>query len=388
MIHLQGMTWDHRRATEPLATLDVAFGKERPDVAVSWRSRPLSGFEFDPIERLAQENDFVIFDHPFCGRIAATGCFLSMTQLLEQVGGEGAFVGPSMASYHYGDGHWGIPVDAACQIAVYRRDLLERLDTGLPITWEETCKLGERARRCGLSLAIGLQGVHALMTLFSLCAALGAPFAGDDGAIDETAAPEALSQMRRLLGLCNAPVLEWNSIAVHEALAAQDDLVYCPAVYGYAAYGETDRATRLAFGSFAGVASSGSCAGATIGGAGLGISARVLRDEATHQAALAYARMAASGLCQRQVFAAHHGQPAHNDAWRDEAIDAQFNGFYSATRQTLEQTWIRPRYDGYLAFQGQGGDMVEAHLRGDLSERKLLDGLKALALRCRGAGTQ
>jgi multiple sugar transport system substrate-binding protein len=384
MIRLQGMTWDHRRATEPLRALDAAFARKRPDVAVSWRSRPLSGFEFDPIEQLGQENDFVIFDHPFCGRIAATGCFLSLTQLLTHAGGESAFVGPTMASYRYGEGHWGIPVDAACQVAVYRRDLLDRLGTGVPTTWEEACRLGERARRSGLSLAIGLNGVHALMSLFSLCAALGAPLADDDGNIDETAAPEALAQMRRLLGLCRAPILEWNSIALHEALAAQEDLVYCPAVYGYAAYGEPDRATRLAFGPFAGVAGSGSCAGSTIGGAGLGISARVLCDDATHQAALDYGRMAASALCQRQIFALHHGQPAHIEAWLNETVDECFNGFYSATRRTVEQAWLRPRYHGYLEFQGQGGDMVEAHLRGDLAERKLLDGLKVLATRCHG----
>jgi len=388
MIRLQGMTWDHRRAIGPLAALDGAFMRQRPDVEVSWRARPLSGFEFDPIDRLARENDFVIFDHPFCGRIAATGCFLSVSTLLEEAGGQGAFVGPSVASYHYGDGHWGVPVDAACQVAVFRPDLLARLDRAVPESWEATCALGEHAARKGLSVAIGLHGVHALMTFFSLCASLGAPYAGDAAdSIDEMAAGEALAQMRRLVALCVAPVLDLNSIGLHEALARGDTLAYCPAVYGYAAYGEADQAHPLAFGPFAGAAAE-TGAGSTIGGAGLGISARVAGDPEVLEAALAYARLAATSACQVDVFADHHGQPAHVAAWKESGIDARFNGFFSATRGTMERTWIRPRHDGYLAFQASAGDLIEQHLRGNLAERSLLEHLKILDASCRsGAQT-
>jgi multiple sugar transport system substrate-binding protein len=384
------MTWDHRRAIEPLAALDAAFAKQRPDVQIAWRTRPLAGFEFDPIERLAAENDFVIFDHPFCGRIATTGCFLSVSALLDDAGGAGAFVGPSVASYRLRDGHWGVPVDAACQVAVCRPDLMAQAGFKPPTTWEEACTLGEAAARRGLSLAIGLHGVHALMTFFSLCASLGAPFTGegDGGDVDEAVAGEALAQMRRLVASCHAPVLDWNSIALHEAMATSQTLVYCPAVYGYAAYGESDRGHRLAFGPFAGARPSHPCAGSTIGGAGLGISARVAGDRDVMEAALAYARTAASGTCQNRIFASHHGQPAHVDAWSDAAADERFNGFFSATRQTMEQSWIRPRYDGYLVFQAQAGDLVEAHLRGDLAERSLLDALRALDARCRASAPQ
>ena len=383
MVRLQGMTWDHRRAIDPLKALDAAFAQQRSDVEITWRARPLAGFEFDPIERLAAENDFVVFDHPFCGRIAATGCFLPVDALLDAVGGEGAFVGPSVATYRYGQGIWGVPVDAASQVAACRPDLMARLGRDLPQTWEETCALGEHAARRGLSVVIGLHGVHALMTFFSLCASLGAPYAGDrDDSIDETAAREALGQMRRLVGLCTAPVLDLNSIALHETLARDDTQVYCPAVYGYAAYGEADQDHPLAFGPFAGCAGAAG-AGSTIGGAGLGISARVAGDPEVYEAALAYARLAASGPCQRDIFAAHHGQPAHVAAWDDGDIDRRFNGFFSATRGTMEASWIRPRHDGYLAFQAQAGDLIENHLRGDLEEGALLERLKALDGACR-----
>lgn len=379
MLSLKGMTWDHRRATEPLVALDSAFTACRPDVSVSWNARPLAGFEFDSIERLAAENDLIIFDHPFCGRIAATRCFLSVTELLNDAGGDRAFVGPSMASYDVGDGHWGVPVDAACQVAVYRPDLLERLGGTVPQTWDQACALGERARRQGLSLAIGLKGVHSLMTFFSLCASMGSPYADEtSSAVDESAAREALAQMRRLVALCKAPVFDLNSIALHDVLAASGDLVYCPAVYGFAAYGEADGANAVAFGPFAGMDGERPGSGSTIGGAGLGLSARLAAQPELLDAALDYARLAASGSAQRDVFATHHGQPAHVDAWSDAAIDERFNGFFSATQETMERSWIRPRHDGYLKFQEHGGELIEAHLRGDLAEHTLFARLKAL----------
>lgn len=387
MVRLRGMTWDHRRATEPLSALDRRFRERRPEVEIEWRTRPLAGFEFDPIERLAAENDLIVFDHPFCGRIARTGCLLSVTDMLEGAGGAGAFIGPSARSYRYRGGEWAIPVDAACQVAAYRPGLLAKLDQAVPRSWDQVCELGERCADRGMSVAIGLRGVHALMTFFSLCANLGHPLATDEEGplVDAPAAGEALAQIRRLVALCRAPVLDWNSIEVQEALSASDALVYCPAVYGFAAYGEADRARRLAFGPFPGLSEGASCAGSTIGGAGLGVSARVADDPTKRDAALAYASLAADGASQKNVFARHHGQPAHLAAWNDAEVDAAFNGFFSATRQTIERSWIRPRYDGYLAFQAKAGDLVEAHLRGDLTERRLLENLRVLDGESRGA---
>ncbi|MEX0921972.1 MAG: extracellular solute-binding protein [Rhodovibrionaceae bacterium] len=387
MIRLQGMTWDHRRATEPLYALDAVFRELRPDVEIAWKARPLSGFEFDSIERLAAENDMIVFDHPFCGRIAASGCLLSLGTLVEAAGGAAAFVGPSVASYRYGGGDWALPIDAACQVAAYRPDLLAKLSAELPATWDEVCGLAERAAGQGLSLAIGLRGVHSLMTFFSLSANLGAPFgAGDQAGFDAVTAKEVLGQLRRLVATCRAPVLDWNSIELQDALSSAQDLVYCPAVYGFGAYGEADRAHPLAFGPFPGLDPARPEKGSTIGGAGLGLSARLAERPEAAAAALDYARLAASQRAQREIFPAHHGQPAHVSAWSDPAVDGRFNGFFSATLDTIEGSWVRPRYDGYLAFQERAGGMIESHLRGDLAETALLEALKKLDLECRVSG--
>ena len=38
--------------------------------------------------------------------------------------------------------------------------------------------------------------------------------------------------------------------------------------------------------------------------------------------------------------------------------------FYRATRATLEGAWVRPRHDGYMAFQQQASDRINEGLTG------------------------
>ena len=90
-----------------------------------------------------------------------------------------------------------------------------------------------------------------------------------------------------------------------------------------------------------------------------------------------YARWLAGSQVQVDIFPRHHGQPARSEAWSDTAVDRAFGGFYSATRETIERGWIRPRFAGYIDFQREGGLQVESHLRGDLSQRRLLESLQA-----------
>jgi multiple sugar transport system substrate-binding protein len=370
-ITLRGMTWEHRRAVDPLIETLSAFRQQRPDIVVEWASRPLHGFEFTPVEELARQYDLIIPDHPFAGDIASKGYLRPLDDLVD-ARLETAFVGPSLASYRYDGKLWALPVDAACQVGVMRPDLMARLDRTAPRSWDELLALGADARRHGLSLAIGLRGVHSLMTFFSLCANLGWPCGTDPAGplLACDAARQALAAMRALLAYCPAAALDWNSIELHDAMVERDDLVCCPAVYCYATYAETDMRAPLRFFDLPGPTGP---RGSTLGGTGVGLSAHCKQPEA----ALAYARFLMESATQR-AFAVHHGQPAHADAWEDSAIDARFGGCYGATRATIEAAWIRPRYAGYLGFQAKAGPLVEQHLRGDLAEDSLLEQLEQL----------
>ena len=285
---------------------------------------------------------------------------------------DASFVGPSLESYRMAGKLWALPVDAACQVGVMRPDLMRALDAAPPENWNEVLELGANAKRKGLHLAIGLKGVHSLMTFFTLMANLGSPCAIDRGEAfaGASAAREALGLMRGLLQFCPPESLDWNSIELHNKMVARDDLVSCPAVYCYATYAEADQRRPLRFHNFPGP---NGPAGSTIGGAGLGVSASTRHPEA----ALDYVRFAA-GLPAQRAFALHHGQPARREAWEDPAINQRFGGCYRETMATMEASWIRPRYRGYLAFQAASGDLIEAHLRGHIAADRLLAELRRL----------
>lgn len=379
-IRLKGMTWDHRRAIDPLLAGQEFFNQRYPDIEVTWHSRPLSGFEFTPVDVLAETYDLIILDHPFMGLVAESRCLLPLASRLTLQDND--FVGPSLATYRMAGEIWAVPVDAACQVAVSRPDLMARIDAEAPRDWDQLLELGRLAQRNGLSLAIGLKGVHSLMTFFTLMANLGTPCATDPAQplFEAGAAREALGLMRALIAYCPPQALDWNSIALHDQMQARDDLVFCPAVYCYATYAEADHAHPLRFHDFPGPKGPG---GSTIGGTGLGVSARSAHPDA----ALAYAGFAAE-LDTQLMFARHHGQPARRAAWEDDVINKRFGGCYRDTRATMDQCWIRPRYDGYLQFQEKAGDLIEASLRGEISAASLLDRLQRLhAEPSRGGGT-
>jgi multiple sugar transport system substrate-binding protein len=364
------MTWGHRRAIDPLTGTLASFRELHPDIDVDWQARSLAGFEFQPVEELARDYDLIILDHPFMGDAAAKGCLRNLVPLLE--GRDSDYVGPSLATYRYGDAVLALPVDAAAQVAAYRPDLMARLDTEPPRSWKEVTLLSKRACRQGLQLAIAYSGVHGLMTFYTLMASLGRPCSHVPGGslCDRAAAREALGLMRSLARFCPETVFDWNSIALHEALASDERLAYCPAVYCYATYAEDDRAHPLRFADLPGAAST-SPHGSTIGGTGLAVSASCRAPEE----AMAYVHFAAAPKTQIS-FALNHGQPAHIEAWEDDELDRRFGGTFSATRATLEGAWIRPRYAGYLGFQKRGGALMEQHLRGNLNEAELLDALE------------
>lgn len=366
---LRGMTWDHRRAVDPLRDTHAMFAKQHPGIEIEWHARPLHGFEFTPVAELARSYDMIILDHPFCGDIAASRCLLPLDDILAGDTRK-AFVGPSLETYVYAGHVWAVPVDAACQVAVSRPDLMAQLNAAPPKDWRALLDLGRSASHQGMKLAIGLRGVHSLMTFFTLCANLGKPCATIPGEpfAELATARVALAYMRELLSLCPAESLDWNSIALHDAMATRDDLIFCPAVYCYATYAEADQRRPLRFHDLPGPQGP---SGSTIGGTGLGISAHCKDPEA----ALAYARFAATAAAQF-TFARNHGQPARLDGWRDDDINARFGGCYRDTLRTMEGCWIRPRFAGYLAFQAEAGNLIEQHLRGALGEHDLLDRLQ------------
>ena len=327
---LRGMTWDHRRAIDPLLATHADCSRSSiPDIDIEWSSRPLHGFEFTPVAELAAIFDLIILDHPFCGDIAASQ--LPAARWTTSAGSRATpFVGPSLADLSLCKAQlWALPVDAACQVAVSRPDLMARLGCAPPSRLGASCSLSARAAPAqGMQLAIGLRGVHSLMTFFTLCANLGTPCATSTRTSHSptgTRRARRSSLMRALLAFCPPEALDWNSIALHDAMVARDDLVFCPAVYCYATYAEADQRRPLRFHDLPGPRGT----------------ARARRSAAPASASphIARIREAALDLCPLRRWSPRRSTPSPSitasrrasRAWRDAAIDARFGGCYRDT---------------------------------------------------------
>ncbi|MEC7257416.1 MAG: carbohydrate ABC transporter substrate-binding protein, partial [Pseudomonadota bacterium] len=79
----------------------------------------------------------------------------------------------------------------------------------------------------------------------------------------------------------------------------------------------------------------------------------------------AHLLMLMSDTAQRGLIPDNDGQPGLAAAWADPRVNAAWGTFYADTSDTLRAAAIRPRHNGYIAFQ----TAASAHLRESFSAR-------------------
>jgi multiple sugar transport system substrate-binding protein len=351
----------------------AAFGVERPDVRVTWEVRTLQAFADQPVEELAAIFDLIVLDHPSIGRAVARGSLLPLDEhldraFLEEQAASG--VGASHVSYAWEGHQWGLVIDASAQVAAYRPDLLERLDAAVPRTWEEVRALTDRL---GTAVAMPAIPVDAICAFLGTCAALGEePCASTEIVVGRGVGREALRLLHDVAARGDPSGLGSNPPAVLDRMATTDELAHVPLVFGYANFGRegfAPHALRFA----PGPAGAAGVPSGTLGGAGLAVSA----SSAHPEAACAVAAFTASPDVQRGVYLEGGGQPGNRAAWTDPDVDASSGGFFAATLDALDAAYLRPRYDGFLAFQDAAGDLVHGFLRSGEGVDGVLDALDA-----------
>lgn len=348
---IKALTWDHPRGYNALA---AAAGRPETIAAgldIEWEKQPLEGFESHPIADLCARYDLVVLDHPHVGEAVAGNCLQSLesvfgTQVLDQLGADS--IGPSLSSYRYSGSHWALPLDAATQVMAIRDDLL---DVEAPETWDAVVGLSERTRKVALSLA----GPHALMTFFSIAAALGEPPAetDPDRLVSEATGARVYALMSELAARSPKSVRDMNPIGILGHMAENDDVALCPLIYGYVNYAAPESGRKLVFHN-APRKHAGGRPGSTLGGTGIGISRRCEITPALKSHLLwLLGEEAQSGFIPD-----HDGQPSRRDAWNDGRVNDRWGGFYRNTADTLEQAYVRPRHNGYIAFQGKASKLL------------------------------
>lgn len=350
-VYLKGLTWDHPRAWQGLFAETDRLNKSQSDVFLSWDKHSLRGFESTPIAETAARYDLIILDHPFAGDAAQDGSLMNLqdhADILNFSTLTKDYAGPSFESYDYGGGHWALPIDAACQTAALRADLM---DGPIPRSFDDVISFGI-AGGLGLSMA----NPHAFMNFMTIAGRHGADLNGTgDRLLPEDIALRSFDILRKIARQIPHEAFDWSSIDLLDAMASENRVSYCPMVFCFNSYAQAAATDKhvLQFSPLPGVTAEQHPGGSVAGGAGLAISActpnpgealKVLKHLVSQDAQV---RMALDG-----------GQPAHSAVWKTNAPNTINNEFFNECRPDMETASLRPRHAGYMKLQNDAGALL------------------------------
>ncbi|HEY1788975.1 MAG TPA: extracellular solute-binding protein [Verrucomicrobiae bacterium] len=388
-VQLTGIAWDHSRAFPPLVATaqryeELQSANGAATVRIRWEKRTLDEFGHMPIDQLAPKFDLIVIDHPWAGFAFEKKLVLDLKPRLAQT----AFnhwsqnsIGLNFDSYQYAGRLLALPIDAAAPAPSWRPDLLERAGASPPASWKEAVALARRKYAVipGFNADLFL---HFLMFL----KALGA----DPCSTPQELAPRdimhtALDLLRDLTEFMPREIFSWNPIQVAERMTTTDNFAWNAFGYTYNNYARPGFARApLRFGNLISLEPNGTRLRSVLGGTGVAISSQCRNPEI----ALDYASFIAGAIAQRTIYVNAGGQPSHASTWNDPATDALCGGFFSGTKATQEEAFVRPRYSGYVPLQTTGGTALQEALRDGRSPNATLDKIDELYRASRKAGSQ
>jgi multiple sugar transport system substrate-binding protein len=370
---LTGITWDHSRGYTPMVATSQRFAEMHPEVEISWHKRSLQEFADQPIGNLAEAYDLIVLDHPWIGAAAEEQILLPLdkfvpSDLLKEL--QACSVGASFDSYRYNHHQWALPLDAAAPVASCRPDLLAKMNLLLPKTWDQLLDLAAKG-----VVAVPAIAIDTLMNFYMFCNSLGEePFENPKAVVSTRTGTLALQLMRRLLERVDRRCFYWNPVKVYEMMTGTDEFLYCPFAYGYSNYARKGYASnRLNFHDMVSLNNQMKLI-STLGGTGIAVSSRTRHITE----AMEYVQYVSSSCCQQTLYFENGGQPAHAIAWADFYTNFTCAGFFKDTLPALKRSYLRPRYNGYLRFQDQAGDVVRDYLMHGGKERETLQLLNEL----------
>lgn len=384
VIQLSGITWDHSRAFPPLVATAQRYEELRPGIRIRWEKRTLDEFGHMSIDQLAPKFDLIVIDHPWAGFAFEKNLVHDLKPLLPFTALDELkqnSIGATFESYCYGEKLLALPIDAATPAPSWRPDLLERAGVSPPTNWKEAIALARR------KLAI-IPGFNADLFLhfIMLVKALGADPCKD---VEQIAPMHVMSTAVDLFRELTEPmpreIFSWNPIQVAEHMTTTDDFAWNAFAYTYNNYARDGFArAHLRFGNLISLEPNGPRLKSVLGGTGVTLSSACKNVDI----ALDYARFIADGTTQKKLYVNAGGQPAHREAWNESSADKLCGGFFSNTRTTQEEAFVRPRYDGYVPLQTNGGNLLQEALRDNRDTTTVLEKLNALYRESRQAGSK
>lgn len=370
LLELTGIAWDHSRALPPLVATAQRYEELHPGIRIRWEKRSLHEFGHMPVDELARRFDLIVIDHPWAGFCFARNLVHDLAPRLtpaQKKELEMNTVGPCWESYLYEEQLLAIPIDAATPTPSYRPDLLARQGRKFPETWKELVSLAD----AGLAVMPGFSA-DLFLNWCMLAEALGGRIAEDPESLcGETAGRQAMEMLRRLAEKMSPRIFEWNPIAIAERMTPGDEIAHCAFAYSYGNYCRPSFAERpIRYGSLPKL-DDGRPLRSIVGGTGIAVTRRC-PDVAK---ALDYALFTGSASVQAGLYTLAGGQPSRREAWTDPSLEKVTGGFFRDALPDQERCMIRPRYDGYVPLQEEGGVCLQKYLRGSWQADRTWEGL-------------
>lgn len=376
-IQLTGSTWGHERGFGPLLALNELHQELFP-CSVNWNIRSLKDFGDHSMFNLTDNYDLVIFDHPFIGEIAKNGLMLPLNEYLGKDYLEDQklnSIGNAYSSYVWDGNIYALPIDVAGHVSARRMDLFEKYGLSIPSNWDEVMVLAENTRYSKGSL-VAIPGFSVDLWCFFVTLLANKGFnpyldtttfvTGDQGA-------ESLEYIKKLAKLSPSDSKYWNPIQTLDAMSTQEGFLYCPALFGYSNYSRIGfRKHLISFGELAG-GSNGSIGG-ILGGAGVGVSAKTKNPTE----GVKVAEILSSAKIQAGLYVQHGGQPGHRGAWMDDKNNSLTNNFYRDTLSTLDKSYLRPRFPGFVNVQTLSSDVIWDYVNGSIGTNETIDSLNSI----------
>lgn len=352
-----GLTWDHPRGYNALAAA-AARTAAAGEAVVNWSKQPLEGFESHPIADLAERFDILVLDHPHIGEAAAADCLLPLETVFDHSeirAWREQTIGRAMASYEWQGIQYALPLDVATQVMAFRSDLVAEA----PQTWDAVMQLAE-----SIPVAMCVSGPHAICTFFAICVALGDE-PGTAELVNDATATEALRILARLTNTAPRGTETANPIMLFDTMAGEDTIALVPLIFGYVNYARAAAGRRIVTFRDAPSERPAGRPGSVLGGTGIAITRQARPDARI----LGHLRWLMRTDTQSTFIPEHDGQPSARVAWMSDAVNTASGNFYRATLRSAESAWVRPRHDGYIAFQNEGSLIIrQAVLDGETHE--------------------
>ncbi|MEM8591320.1 MAG: ABC transporter substrate-binding protein [Pseudomonadota bacterium] len=355
-----GLTWDHPRGRDALREIARRTNDTRTEPLIEWHLQPLEGFESAPIADLAARHDILVLDHPHIGEAIAAECLQPLEDFYaaEQIARwEAQSVGAALSSYVWEGKTWALPLDVASQVMVRRSQAI----AGAPTQWSEIEELAQTH-----PVALSLAGPHAILTIFSLAAGQNHLARGNDMLPDE-AFSDAFERARTLWQRRPKGSETLNPIALLEAMT-RGEIALCPLIFGYVNYAAPGP-NQLAFS-----APAAPFPGGVLGGTGLAFT----KGAAPSEELLAHIASLLDETTQTDLIPAFGGQSSARAAWENTQVNAAWGNFYADTLPSVERAFVRPRFDGYIAFQTAASEAVRSALAGNAPPETALSAIRSL----------